>query len=43
MFEGTDEEFVYSMLLVVRAAKPAATSPVCFKLSTNSYFAYNNW
>eukprot|EP01052_Picozoa_sp_SAG31_P028221 SAG31_NODE_2705_length_5215_cov_9.452502_6_plen_177_part_00 len=42
-FHGEDADFCYSMLLVVRAAEPARTSPLCFKLSTNSYFAYNNW
>ena len=36
---GSDEEFVYCALLVVRAAKPAATSKILFKLSSNSYYA----
>ena len=38
---GTDAEFTYSVLLVVRAATP--TSSIVFKLSSNSYYAYNNW
>lgn len=34
--DGTDQEFVYSVLLCLRAATPASTSPIVFKLSSNS-------
>ena len=34
---GTDQEFVYSILLCLRATTPASRSPIVFKLSTNSY------
>ena len=34
--DGNDQEFVYSVLLCLRAATPASTSPIVFKLSTNS-------
>jgi len=34
--DGADQHFVYSMLLCLRATTPATSSPIVFKLSTNS-------
>ena len=38
-----DSNLPYCVLLIVRSAVPGSDSKILFKLSTNSYFAYNNW